>query len=192
MGPKLKTKLHQIQKNWEKYLFWVMLLLATVLFFSFLFDLVFADPPPPELNITGSSQKTIFGENAFAFLYGVPVMDEDESPFNFQKSFPKPKQRTWHKPKDNKKPPPKPKPKPKEGHVIHYTGWITVASGEKVAFVKVMDFRSQKLLKSDTVKVGASIKGYTIKSIGDEKIEIETDDGTEKIVPIHKQITIMK
>lgn len=192
MGPKFKSKLNKMQKDWEKFLFWVLLLVVFGFFINFIVQVVFFKDPTPELNVTGSSQKSIFGDNAFAFLYGVPLLEEDESPFNLKKSFPKIKKHTWHKPK-NDKPKPKPKPKPiKQGRCILFSGWINVASGEKVAFIKVFDLRSKKLLKSDTVKIGNTINKFTLKKIEDKKIIIEEDDGRTREVPIYQQITIME
>lgn len=171
-----------------------MLFTAVFLFISFLINLFFYEGPKPELNVTGTSQKSFFGENAFAFLYGVPLLDEDETPFNLQQPFPKIRQRPPNQPKNPptqiKKPPPP--PPPPEGDIIQYNGWMNVATGGKTAFVKVIDLRSKKLVKSDTIQIGETIKNYKISNIDEEKIVIEDADGNSQTIQIYKQITIMK
>jgi hypothetical protein len=91
------------------------------------------------------------------------------------------------------KPIPKPIPKPqKNGHVIHYNGWVTLSdSGRKLAFIKVHDFRTGKLLKSDSVGIENEIFSYTVLDIGEENVIIKTPDGDEKEIPIHKNIKII-
>lgn len=191
MSPKFKSQLQKIKKDWEKLFFWLMLGIAVIFFINFFIQVFFYRDPTPQFNVKGSSLNSIFGDNAFAFLYGVPLLDDDETPFNLQKQFPKIKTTVWVPPKD-KKPPPPPKPKPKNGHNILFSGWLTVSSGEKVAFVKVFDFRSSKLLDSNTVKIGESINGFYIKEISDEAITVTTEDGRSATVPIYEQITIME
>lgn len=191
MGLDFKIEFKKIQKDWEKLLFGIMLFVAFIFFAAFFFKIFFYEPPAPQLNITGSSQKNLFGENAFAFLYGVPVIEEEDSPFNLKKTFPKVQRVRPKNDKPEKPTPPKPKPV-KQGHLVSYDGWITVATGEKVAFIKVFDMRSKKLLKSDTLKIGNAISDYKIKQIDDEKIVIESNNGQESTIPIYKQITIIK
>jgi hypothetical protein len=187
----IKNILKKIEKDWEKFIFGGMLCLAFFLLIAFFISLFFYNDPTHELNVTGSSQQSIFGENAFAFLYGVPLLEDDETPFNLKKSFPKQKRKKKKKkPRITKL---KPKAKPvKQGYVVFYNGWITVATGEKLAFMKIHDLRSKKLLKSGTALIGGSIHNFTIKEIDDTKVVFEDQNGDTKTVPIHKQITILK
>lgn len=193
MDINVNINLKEIKKNWEKVLFWMMLAISFVLFITFFVSLFFYDDPAPNLNVTGTSQKSLFGENAFAFLYGVPVLEEEESPFNLKKAFPKEKYQPPPKHVNTVQPPPKPKPKPlPEGHIVMYNGWLNVATGEKIAFIKILDLRSKNLLKSDTIQVGGTIQEYKIDNIDDEKIVIEDNKGNKHTIPIYKETTIIK
>lgn len=190
MAINYQVKLKEMQKDWEKIILALMAAFALFFFVSFILNTFFRDDPLPELNASGSPHKSLFEENAFAFLYGVPILEETETPFNFKKPFRKPKIRkppiaTTNSTKDV----PKPKPE-KKGHVIHYNGWITLDSGKKLAFLKIHDFKSGNLLKSDSVAIGNTIFKYKIINIDDEKIVIEEPNGDEKEIPIHKKITI--
>ena len=192
MNINVKINFREIKKDWEKILFWLMLAVALFFFVSFFISLFFYHDSKPNLNVTGTSQKSLFGENAFAFLYGVPVLEEEESPFNLQKSFPREKSRPPSK-TTNAVPPPKPKPKPlPQGHVIMYNGWLNVAAGGKIAFVKIVDLRSKNMLKSDNIQVGETILEYKISNIDDEMIVIEDNKGNKHTIPIYKETTIIK
>ena len=192
MAINLKVKSKELQEDWEKIILALMASLALFLFLTFIINTFFSDESQQEMNVSGSPHRSIFEENSFAFLYGVPIIEEEETPFNLKKPFRKPKIRK-PPPKEVKHiPKPNPKPKPeKQGHVIHYNGWITLDSGEKIAFVKIHDFKTGNLLKSDSIEIGNTIFDYKILNIDDEKMILEEPNGEEKEIPIHKNITIM-
>ena len=190
MAINLQVKFQEMQKDWEKVILGLMASFALFLFLFFILNTFFGNESPSGGNPSGSPHKSIFEENAFAFLYGVPIIEEEETPFNLKKPFRKPKVR---------KPPPKevkhvkvPKPKPeKQGHVLHYNGWIALESGKKLAFVKIRDLKTGNLIKSASVETDNTISDYKIVSIDDERMIIENPNGKEQEIPIHKNITII-
>ncbi len=188
----LRDKLETINKDWEKALFCFFVAVFTLIMAISLYRTIFPETPPPQMSSTGSSAVNPFGENAFAFLYGVPALDDNENPFNFSRTMPRPKKDPHPQTtqKETQKPPPP--PPVKQGHIIQFNGWINVADGGKIALIKVFDLNSKKLIKSDTLAEGAQISEFTISKLEDTAISVKGKDGKETQIPIHKQVEIVK
>lgn len=184
----MNNKYKELHKDWEKIIFSGTILVLFILFVIFVINTFFADDNRNQSSVAAAPHHSLFNENAFAFLAGVTRLDEDEIPFNYRKPFRKPR---------IKRPPRKhtgPKPKPeKKGHIVYYNGWVNLKdSDQKIAFIKIRDFKTGKVLKSDSVKKNDEIFDYTVLNIDDEKINIVTPDGEYREIPIHKNIKIIQ
>jgi hypothetical protein len=189
----MKINYTELRQDWEKIIFAGISFIVSIIFVIFIINTFFSDNTRNETSLATQPHHSLFNENAFAFLAGINELDEDELPFSYSKSFHKPKIKRTPRVNADPKPIPKPIPKPqKNGHVIHYNGWVTLSdSGRKLAFIKVHDFRTGKLLKSDSVGIENEIFSYTVLDIGEENVIIKTPDGDEKEIPIHKNIKII-
>lgn len=186
----------KLQKNWEKTLFWLSLLVLVLALAFLLANLFSTKEENLSLSTTAPKPRTLLNENALAFLDDPPSLAKDENPFFFQKTFavkqPK-KQPAENKnakpPAENKKvepppappPPPPPTPTPPPAKVlkmrylefktIEYKGSTKSASGETLALISVFDSRTKET-KDLTVAQGDMIDDLAVGVVTSDMIVI--------------------
>jgi len=178
---------NNILANWEKLIFWVMLLIFIGFLISVVIKLSRGRKDPRLAAKQVPRPKPLLSDSAYAFLHGITLPGPDENPFAGKKTFAKPHiKRPPLKNGPKWKLPPK---KPKKFHLYEYTGWVESA-GKKMAFMKIVDSKTRRIVRSATLQIGGRIGTMTICRIENEKIVVKDSQGHELFIPIHKNLKV--
>ncbi|OGV43167.1 MAG: hypothetical protein A2X48_16305 [Lentisphaerae bacterium GWF2_49_21] len=197
-----------VQKDWEKTIFCISIILLLSAVFFFVFDLMSSKDADLSMSTNAPKPRSLLNEKALAFLDPVPPLGKDEKPFYFQKTFAvkQPKKVTPPPPKPPKvepKPPetkPPPPPPPKKTTVltmryaefknIEFKGVTKSASGELLALISVFDSKTKET-KDFTVAPGDKLDGLSVDMITSDMLMITNKKNETQAITLQSSEKVM-
>jgi hypothetical protein len=200
--PSLSTS--SFTRNWEWKLCagLLLILLATIGFM--VAGLLREVEPAPSSTQAAPNPPSLFGGQAFAFLYPPPQPGAERNPFRFRRSYPKPQSQQGGGGSGNasttvgggsggsggstSRPSPPPPPKPRRS--LLFSGWIEAPGGERVAFLVITDPRTNAVLHRGPVRSGDTVAGFTVLAMDASTLRLRDSGGNEQALTLRESRTV--
>jgi hypothetical protein len=197
--PSLTTS--SFTRNWEWKLCGALLLILLAVLGFVVLGLLRETESAPSSTQAAPNPPSLFGDQAFAFLYPPPQPGTDRNPFRFRRSYPKPQANPVNPNQGGtvanggvnggtQTPPPPPPPPPKPQRTVLFSGWIEVPGGDRVAFLEITDPKTQAVLHRGPVRPGDAVAGFSVLTVEAAAIRLRDVGGNEHTATLRETRTV--